>query len=135
MTETPRLIAIVDDDPYVRNALGSLLKSSGFASRAFSSVRDFLASLSEGLPDCIIIDLHMPGMTWLELQQELRREETRLPIIIMTGHFDPELRKQCEAAGAIAFLPKPPTVDALFAAIYAACKIRESYMSDGAPRP
>jgi len=135
MTETPRLVAIVDDDPYVRNALGSLLKSSGFASRAFSSVRDFLASLSEGLPDCAIVDLQMPGMTWLELQQELRRQDTRLPIIIMTGHFDPELRKQCEAAGAIAFLPKPPTVDALFAAIDAACKIRESYMSDGAARP
>lgn len=135
MTEPPRLIAIVDDDPYVRGALESLLRSSGFASRPFSSVRDFLGSLGEGLPNCVIVDLQMPGMTGLELQQELRRQDTRLPIIIMTAHLDPELRKQCEAAGAIAFLPKPPTEAALFAAIDAACKVQGSYLSDGVPRP
>jgi len=135
MTETPRLIAIVDDDPYVRGAMESLLRSSGFAARAFGSVRDFLASLGEDLPNCVIVDLQMPGMSGLELQQELQRRDNRLPIIIMSAHFDPELRKKCEAAGAIAFLPKPPTEAALFAAIDAACRIRESYTSDGTPRP
>src|SRR5262245_24624915 len=100
MTETPRLIAIIDDDPYVRDALDRLLRASGFAARAFSSVRDFLASPSEDLPDCVIVDLQMPGMTWLELQEEFRCRDIGLPIIIMTGHFDPALRKRCEAAGA-----------------------------------
>jgi FixJ family two-component response regulator len=135
MAETPRLVAIVDDDPFVRGALDSLLRSSGLASRAFGSVREFLASLSEGLPNCVIVDLQMPGMTGLELQRELRRQDTHLPIIIMTAHVDPELRSQCEAAGAIAVLPKPPTEAALFAAIDAACGIEGSYISDGAPRP
>jgi FixJ family two-component response regulator len=135
MAETPRLIAIVDDDPHVRSALNSLFRSSGFASKEFGSVRDFLVSLSGGLPDCIIVDLQMPGMTWLELQQELRGQDIRLPFIIMTGHFDPELRKECEAAGAIAFLTKPPEEAALFAAIDAACGIKGSCLSDGARRP
>ena len=131
MSEAQRRIAIIDDDPHVRDAMDRLLVSSGFAARAFSSVQDFLASLSEGLPDCVIVDLQMPGMTWLELQEELRRRDIGLPIIIMTGHFDPALRQRCEAAGAMALLPKPPEEAALFAAIDAACRIRRSSMPDG----
>jgi FixJ family two-component response regulator len=134
MGETPRRIAIVDDDPLVRGALDNLFRSSGFVSKAFSSARDFLASVSEDLPDCAILDLQIPGMTWLELQQALLRQDIRVPIIILTGHVDPTLRKQCEAAGAIAFLTKPPDEAALFEAIDTACRIAGLRGSDGTPR-
>jgi FixJ family two-component response regulator len=134
MSDTPRRIAIVDDDPHVRGALNSLFRSCGFVSKAYSSPREFLASARDDLPDCAIFDLQIPGMTWLELQRELLRQDIRLPIIILTGHVDAALRKQCEAAGAVAFLTKPPDEAALFAAIDAACRITGSYGFDGAPR-
>jgi len=80
----------------------------------------FLASLSEEMPDCLIADLQMPEMTGLELQQNLTRKGIQIPTIIITAHDKAGMRKRCKSAGAIAYLSKPVHDRLLFAAIDAA---------------
>jgi FixJ family two-component response regulator len=111
------LIAIVDDDPSVLKALARVLRSRALEPRTFGSAADFLASLTNELPECLIADLQMPGMTGLELQHSLNRDGIVIPTIIITAHDDAGVRKRCEAAGAVAFLAKPVQDTALLAAI------------------
>jgi FixJ family two-component response regulator len=113
-------IAIVDDDPSVLKALARLLGTRSFITRTYLSGPQFLASLSEGAPDCLIADLQMPEMTGLELQQNLTLKGIRIPTIIITAHDEAGMRERCESAGAIAYLSKPVHDTALFAAIGAA---------------
>ena len=94
-----------------------MLKARALEPRTFGSARDFLASLPTELPECLIADLQMPEMTGLELQHNLNREGTRIPTIIITAHYETEVRKRCEAAGAVAFLYKPCRKEALLEAI------------------
>ena len=110
----------MDDDPSVLKALAWLLGARSFNARTYQSARQFLASLSGGLPDCLIADLQMPEMTGLELQQNLARKNIRIPTIIITGYDQAGMRERCKAAGAIAFLSKPLQDTSLFAAIDAA---------------
>lgn len=100
-------VAIVDDDSAVRKALTRLLGASAIRSRAYASGREFLDSLSADPPDCLIVDLHMPEMTGLELQAELAQTGARIPTIVITAHHDTGLRERCLAAGAAAYLTKP----------------------------
>lgn len=116
----PNLIAVVDDDPSVLKALARLLRAHALEASTFTSARQFLASLSEGHPECLIADLQMPEMTGLELQQELRREGIRIPTVIITAHYDSSIRSRCEAAGVVSFLTKPLQDTVLLAAIEAA---------------
>jgi FixJ family two-component response regulator len=116
----PNLIAVVDDDPSVLKALARLLRAHALNASTFASARQFLASLSEGHPECLIVDLQMPEMTGLELQQELRREGIRIPTVVITAHDESSIRSRCEAAGAAAFLTKPLHDTTLLAAIEAA---------------
>jgi FixJ family two-component response regulator len=81
------------------------------------SAGDFLGALSEGLPQCLIVDLQMPEMNGLELQQHLSRVGITIPTIVITAHGDVQARERCECAGAIAFLKKPLQEASLFAAI------------------
>jgi len=111
------LIAVVDDDPYVLKALARLLSAHALKPRTFGSAREFLASLPEGCPECLIADLQMPDMTGLELQQDLAREGIQIPTIIITAHYESGIRNRCEAAGAVAFLAKPVQATALLTAI------------------
>jgi FixJ family two-component response regulator len=120
MAKASGWIAIVDDDPAVLKALARLLGTRSFDARTFRSARQFLDSLSGGLPDCLIADLQMPEMTGLELQQNLARNDIRIPTIIITGHDQAGMRKRCKAAGAVALLLKPLQDTSLFAAIDAA---------------
>ena len=120
MAKTSGWIAIVDDDPSVLKALARLLGTRSFNARTYRSARQFLASLSGGLPDCLVTDLQMPEMTGLELQQNLARKGIRIPTIIITGHDQAGMRERCKTAGAIAFLSKPLQDTSLFAAIDAA---------------
>ena len=122
MTTTSPSIAIVDDDPSVLKALARLLSARSFNSRTYLSGPQFLASLSEWLPDCLIADLQMPEMTGLELQQNLIRNGIRIPTIIITAHDEAGMRERCKSAGAIAYLSKPVHDTALFDAIAAAGK-------------
>jgi FixJ family two-component response regulator len=120
MSNAARVIAVVDDDPSVLRAMARLLGTRSFTARTFLSAKHFLASLSEGRPDCLIADLQMPEMTGLELQQALARKGVRIPTILITAHDETGLRERCNAAGAIAYLAKPVQDTSLFAAIEAA---------------
>src|ERR1044072_8524282 len=79
-------IAIVDDDHSVRKALQRLLRSINLDADAYGSGREFLAALSGAMPDCLVLDLQMPEMNGLELQQQLAESGVRLPVVVITGH-------------------------------------------------
>jgi FixJ family two-component response regulator len=115
-------IAIVDDDAFVLRGLARLLKTRELLPRTFESAADFLGAISEGLPRCLIVDLQMPEMSGLELQQHLSRRGIQIPTIVITAHGDVQARERCLAAGATAFLKKPLQEDTLFAAIQTASK-------------
>jgi FixJ family two-component response regulator len=114
------LISIVDDDQSVREATTSLLKSNGFRAEVFSSAEDFLASRYLDETQCLILDVQMPGMNGLELQRRLASENRCIPIIFISAHNNQEVRKQATRSGAIDFLPKPFSEEALLRAIRAA---------------
>lgn len=120
MAKTSPVVAIVDDNASVLKALARLLSTSSLVARTFQSGAQFLASLVETRPDYLILDLQMPGMTGLEIQQHLAREGIQIPTIIITAYGDAEMQARCEAAGAIAYLPKPVNPSSLFAAIESA---------------
>lgn len=115
MTEPRPWIAVVDDDPAVLKALSRLLRSHGFRAQSFGSGQEFLAALPEGLPSCLIVDLQMPEMNGLELQQHLVSNGIEIPTILISAHGDAASRP---ARGAfIATLRKPLQEDVLFSAI------------------
>lgn len=120
MAEAPRWIAVVDDDPSVLKALRRLLRARALDARTYGSGQEFLAALPDGLPDCLVVDLQMPEMSGMELQQHLARQGIRIPTIVITAHGDAGVRERCEAVGAIAFLLKPLQDTALLAAIHKA---------------
>src|SRR5262245_11455688 len=130
MTSRSNSIAIVDDDPAVLKALARLLGARAFNARTFGSAREFLASIADGRPDCIIVDLQMPEMTGLELQHHLTRLGIHIPIIIITAHDEARERERCRSAGAVAFLAKPLQDTALLAAIELARDLGNSEVSD-----
>jgi FixJ family two-component response regulator len=101
------LIAIVDDDESVRNAVQGVLKSVGMKARTFASAEEFLDSGQRAATACLITDVQMPGMTGLELQAALAKVDERIPIIFITAYGNTRTRTQAMGAGAIAFLEKP----------------------------
>ena len=114
MVETSPSIAIVDDDPAVLKALSRLLRSRAFRVQTYESGQEFLAALPAGLPDCLVVDLQMPEMNGLELQQHLVSNGIAIPTILITAHGDVELRDQ---PSLVASLRKPLQEKALFDAI------------------
>jgi FixJ family two-component response regulator len=117
MPESARCIAVVDDDLSVLKALHRSLRNRGFQANTHVSAQEFLASLPNGLPECLIVDIQMPKMTGLELHHYLTSRGIRIPTIIITAHGDSIVRERAESAGVIAFLSKPLQRDLLFAAI------------------
>jgi FixJ family two-component response regulator len=105
--EKNKLIAIVDDDDLMRNALQGLLKSVGLQAQAFASAEEFLQSGEQRQTACLIADIRMPGMSGLELQAKLNAERCRIPTIFITAHGDAKMRMQALRAGAVEFLAKP----------------------------
>src|SRR6266705_5947046 len=106
MTEQPTII-IVDDDPEIREALGSLIRSIGLQTKAMASVPEFL---DEGRPDgptCLVLDVRLPGRSGLDFQRELAAANIHVPIIFITGYGDIPMSVQAIKGGAIEFLTKP----------------------------
>jgi len=101
------VVAIVDDDELVRDALGRLLKASGLGAVAFESAEDLLSSGRLREIACLIADVRMPGMSGLELQARLKTERYPIPIIFITAHGDAKMRIQAMRDGAVEFLTKP----------------------------
>lgn len=114
MAEASPSIAIVDDDPAVLKALSRLLRSHAFRARTYGSGQEFLAALPADLPDCLIVDLQMPEMNGLELQQHLVSNGIIIPTILITAYGDVALR---DDGGLVASLRKPLQQLALFEAI------------------
>jgi len=100
-------VAIIDDEEPIREAVSALLRSFGFAVAAFGSAEEFLAWDRRRMTFCAILDLYMPGMNGLELQQRLKRDRHRISIVFLTGYDDEKARARALAAGALAFLKKP----------------------------
>jgi DNA-binding response OmpR family regulator len=111
------VVSIVDDEAAVRKALGRLLSASDLDAETFASGQAFLDSLPNRQPDCLVLDLHMPGLSGLEVLHRLSWSDSRVPTIIITAHDEPETRIQCLAAGASAYLRKPLDGQALLAAV------------------
>ena len=120
MTKTGPLIAVVDDEEPVRKALMRLMRSAGLSVKTFGSGAEFLESLETRLPDCVVLDLHMPHMDGFNVQAHLARKCAELPVIIVTGHDFPQARERAMAGGASAFLRKPVHDHTLLEAISAA---------------
>lgn len=107
MSDEQRLIHLVDDDEAIRRSAGFMLKTSGFQVRAYDSGDSLLKEASTLDPGCILLDIRMPGMDGLEVQQALNNRGVTLPVVIMTGHGDVTLAVQAMKAGAIDFIEKP----------------------------
>jgi len=114
------LLSVVDDDEMLRESLPDLLREFGFAARAFSSGQEFLSSDFVYETRCLILDVAMPGMSGLDLQEELKRRGRAIPIIFITGQKDEDIRKQAFRQGAVEFLYKPFSDNALLDAVNAA---------------
>jgi two-component system response regulator FixJ len=113
----PRLIHLVDDDDAIRRSAGFMLKTAGFRVKTYESGDALLKEASQLEPGCILLDIRMPGMDGLEVQQALRDRGISLPVIIMTGHGDVTLAVQAMKAGAIYFIEKPFEKAELLAAL------------------
>lgn len=116
-------VFVIDDDEVVRDSLKVLLETRNFAVRDFESARAFL-DWRRKLPaaGCAVLDIHMPGMSGLELMREIRNAGDQLPVILVTGRRDPAAQVQAQALGAVALLDKPISHPALFAALDQALK-------------
>lgn len=110
-------IAILDDDPSVRTAISRLVTASGMASGAFATCMELFNAIPVFNPDCIILDLYMPGLDGLEVLGHLRKTGLKTPVIMITAQDDPTLRATCLNAGASAFLRKPLQATDLLATI------------------
>lgn len=116
-----RLVFVVDDEESVRKALGRLLAASGLTVKVFAHGVDFIDAVSALRPDCLVIDLHMPGLTGLDVLRQLMQLELRVPAIVITAHDEPDARTQCIAAGARAYLCKPLDAQELLDTIHEVC--------------
>jgi FixJ family two-component response regulator len=116
----PLLLSVVDDDEMLRESLPDLLREFGFSARAFSSGQEFLSSNYVDETRCLILDVAMPGMSGLEVQEELKRRGRAIPIIFITGQKDEDIRKQALRQGALNVLYKPFSDSALLEAVNAA---------------
>jgi len=110
-------IHVVDDDASFRTAISRLVRAGGHEVRGYPSAVEFLAAAVGTTPGCVLVDLHMPGPSGLDLQQALAKAEHPLPVIFLTGHGDIPISVQAMRGGAEDFLTKPVKKDRLFAAI------------------
>lgn len=117
-SDTPSpVVFLVDDQPQVLKALARVLEANGFAARTFDSAASFLAGSHHAQPGCLVLDLAMPGMDGMGLQQALRARESLLPLIFLTGHGSMAAGVAAMKQGAFDFLSKPVDVEQLLAAV------------------
>ncbi len=104
MNERNPLVCVVDDESSIRESLSNLLRSAGLKVQAFASAQEFLLNWPREAPSCLVLDIQLPGISGLDLQQELVGGEAQIPIIFMTGYGDIPMTVRAMKAGAIEFL-------------------------------
>jgi FixJ family two-component response regulator len=117
MMDAETLVFVVDDDAPMRESLQNLLRSVGLRVEVFASAQEFLRSTRPDVPSCLVLDVRLPGLSGLELQQRLAAGDMAMPIIFITGHGDIPMTVQAMKAGAVEFLSKPFRDQALLDAI------------------
>ena len=133
---TKPLIAIVDDDDSVCRAIKRLVRSLGMEAEAFTSGRDFIElidAMPSFQPDCLVLDVQMPGMNGLDVQEQLVSRSSRLPIVFITAHDELGVRERALSAGALAFLLKPFNDELFIETLTAAIKRGPGGGQGGAP--
>lgn len=110
-------VFLVEDDEALRSATTRLLSACGFTVRSFESAEAFLADLDPSAPGCLLLDVRMPGLSGLELQQRLNSRKVGLPVVFLTGHADVTAHDYAMQQGAVDFLQKPAREDQLIAAL------------------
>jgi FixJ family two-component response regulator len=109
---------VVDDEPSVCKAFARLLRAARFDVSTFASGDEFLSSLLQRKPDCVVLDLHMPGLNGFDVQARLTANpDGHIPVVIITAHDSPEAQQRAMAAGALAYLRKPVDAEPLLDAI------------------
>ena len=107
MSSTGPLVYVVDDDDFARNGVAGLIRSAGMTVKAFESGEEFLAAPHPKMPGCLVLDVNLPGLSGLDLQEELAKSGVQLPIIFLTGHGNIPMTVRALKAGAVNFLTKP----------------------------
>src|ERR1700687_2675958 len=120
MGEHTARVLVVDDDQAVREALGSLLRSAGLRVETFANAQEFLARPRSDEPSCLVLDVRLPGLSGLDLQQQLAEINIETPIVFITGHGNIPMSVRAMKAGAVEFLTKPFRDQDLFDAIHEA---------------
>ena len=128
MPDVTPIVFVVDDDVSVRKSVELLLKSAGLRAETFAAAQDFLSRPRPAVPCCLVLDVTMPGLNGLELQQQLV-DRTEMPIIFITGYGDVPMTVQAMKAGAVEFLMKPFNADALLDAISSAIERSRAALS------
>ena len=119
MSDNNPVVFVIDDDPSVRDALDSLIRSVALNVQSFTSTEEFLHTKRPEVPGCIVLDVRLPGRSGLDFQHEMARSDIRLPVIFITGHGDVPMSVKAIKAGAIEFLTKPFREQDLLDAIHA----------------
>src|SRR5215471_15721555 len=117
MRESVSQAYVVDDDLSVRESVGLLIRSAGLKAKSFATVEEVLANLEKEVPNCLVLDIQLPDIAGLELQQQLARKDMQVPIIFLTGHGDIPMSVRAIKAGAVDFLTKPFNDEYLLEAI------------------
>jgi two-component system response regulator FixJ len=120
--DTQQLVHLVDDDAAIRRSVSFMLKTSGFRVRIYETGVELLKDATKLEEGCILLDIRMPGMDGLEVQQKLQSAGAALPVIIMTGHGDVALAVKAMKAGAVDFIEKPFEKGVLLAALEEGCR-------------
>jgi FixJ family two-component response regulator len=115
--ESNTVVAIVDDDPSVRQGLGRLIRSAGWQPETFASAQEFLVRCGAQAPNCLVLDLQLPGLSGLDLQKWMAEAGLEVPIVFLTGHGDIPASVRAMKAGALEFLTKPVDAQELLNAI------------------
>ena len=130
MSEAQALVVVIDDDPDIRNALQGLLETVDLQAALYATASEFLASKRPQGPCCIVVDVRLPGLSGLDFQQQLARENIPIPVIFITGHGDIPMSVRAMKAGAVEFLTKPLRDQDLLDAIQAALRHDRARLQD-----
>jgi two-component system response regulator AtoC len=123
MSDAGGLVYVVDDDASAREGVAALIRSAGLTAKTFASAEEFLATPRPNIPSCLVLDVSLPGVSGLDLQQELAKSHAQVPIIFLTGHGDIPMTVRALKAGAVNFLTKPFDDEELLSAIQQCIKI------------